>query len=182
MLPPEPEPLPQQERIIAVIDSCVFPRRSWLDPILLNARVGYVVPFWFPCIISEVNRFLTWQWLQRHGEVQSASSWRACSAASKKWFSIMTTVFRVVDDCPPPEPAWDSPRDEWDIPLWSAAKRCGASFIVTANLKDGPPADENGLRSFQGVTWIHPEAFAPEVDHWATVAAAGEDAEGDIGP
>lgn len=167
MPPPEPEPLPRPERIIAVIDACVFPRRSWLDPLLLSAREGYIVPFWSPCIITEVNRFLTWQWLRLYGGDQSPASWRACSADSKKWFSIMTSVFRVVDDCPPAEPVWDSPRDAWDIPLWSAAKRCDARFIVTANLKDGPPADENGLRIFEGVTWIHPEAFADEVDRCA---------------
>jgi hypothetical protein len=57
MIPPEPEPLPSTlpEPLIAVIDSCVFPRRDWLDPILRSARNGYVVPIWTPLIISEVT-------------------------------------------------------------------------------------------------------------------------------
>src|SRR5262249_50731987 len=128
--------------IVAVVDSCVFPRRDWLDPILRGARTGYVVPIWSPLIISEVNRLLTWLWLKRHAGDQTARAWAACSAASKRWFEIMTAVFRVVDDCPPPEETWSSPRDMWDVPIWSAARRSGAHVIVTANLQDGPPADE----------------------------------------
>lgn len=181
MIPLEPDPLPSThpEPLIAVIDSCVFPRRDWLDPILRAARSGYVIPIWSPLIIAEVTRFLTWQWLQRHNSDQSAATWQACSTAAKSWFTLMTAVFRIAEDCPPPEDLWDSPRDEWDVPIWSAAKRCGAHIIVTANLRDGPPEDERGRRSFQGVLWCHPDNFPRLLERWADLVATDERASQD---
>ena len=176
MLLPDPDPLPPAPitPLVAVIDSCVFPRRDWLDPILRGARAGYVVPIWSPLIISEVNRLLTWMWLQRHDGEQTASTWTACSEASKRWFEIMTAVFRVADGCPPPEQAWSSQRDSWDVPVRSAAKRSGAHVVVTDNLRDGPPADDDGRRVFEGVVWCHPAVFAEVIDLWADVVATGE--------
>jgi hypothetical protein len=162
------------EPLIAVVDSCVFPRRVWLDPIVRGARSGAIVPIWSPLIISELNRLLTWTWLQRHQGELTTATWQACSADAKRWFTIMTAVFRVVDDCPPQEDAWDSPRDPWDVPIWSAAKRSGARIIVTANLRDGPPPDERGRQIFEGVVWCHPEVFARLIDLWADAVATGE--------
>jgi hypothetical protein len=176
MVPPDPEPMPyvQPVPIIAVIDSCVFPRRDWLAPILRSARVGYVVPIWSPLIVYEVSRYLTWRWLQQNGGDQSRGARRACSLQLKNWFTEMTALFRVAEDCPPHEETWDSPRDAWDVPIWSAAKRSGAHVIVTENLRDGPPADEQSRRVFQGVLWCHPEVFARVLHAWAVGAATHE--------
>ena len=72
---------------------------------------------------------------------------------------------------PGPEPL---PTDEWDLPLWSAAARVGANFIVTANLRDGPPPNEHGVRFFGDVLWMHPEAFAGVVRVYAHRCTTGE--------
>lgn len=107
------------------MDSCVFPRqKQWLVPILDGARNGAVIPVWSPLIIAEVNRLLTWLWLKREQGDQSEGAWKRCSDASKRWFSLMTTFFRVVDDHPPYEGTWsEEPSDIWDIPIWTAATR-----------------------------------------------------------
>jgi hypothetical protein len=185
MPPPDPDALSQSRAapLVAIVDSCVFPRRAWLDPILRGARAGYVRPIWSPLIISEVNRLLTWMWLQRRGTELSTAAWQACSADAKRWFTIMTAVFQVIDDCPPPEETWDSPRDTWDVPIWSAAKRSGAHVIVTANLRDGPPTDRQGRQVFEGVIWCHPVMFAKVIDLWADiVATGGNEGAGDTDP
>jgi len=89
-------------------------------------------------------------------------------------FTLMTDVFRVVDDCLPLEDAWGLPRDEWDVPIWTAAKRSGAHVIVTANLQDGPPPNGREHRVFEGVVWCHPDVLPGVLDRWAvsTVDAA----------
>jgi hypothetical protein len=176
MLPPEPEPLTSSSvpPLVAVIDSCVFPHTRWLDRIRDSAQAGDIVPVWSPLIVAEVTRLLTWQWLERNRGELTRASWARCSADAKRWFSLMSTVFRVAEDCPPREDAWDSPADEWDLPVWSAAKRCGAQFVVTVNLKDGPPEDDRGIRIFDGVIWCHPEQFLYFVEWRADAISTGE--------
>lgn len=175
MPPTGSESLPQTpvQPLIAVIDTCVFPRKKWLDSIRDAAQAGYLVPVWSPLIIAEVTRLLTWQWLHRHRGEQTPSTWARCSADAKAWFTLMTAVFRVAEDAPPLEDAWESPRDEWDLPLLSAAKRYGASFIVTENLQDGPPEDHRRLRIFDGILWCHPDLFLNMVNVWSDFVATG---------
>jgi hypothetical protein len=75
-------------------------------------------------------------------------------------FSRLTPVFRIVEDCPPLESLWtDSPSDDWDVPIWTAAKRSEASFIITDNLADGPPKNSEGDREYDGITFMHPDDF-----------------------
>lgn len=103
----------------------------------------------------------TRQWL---APIISAA--RACSIASKKWFGRVTQVFHVVDDRPPLEATWaDRPIDEWDAPLWTAAKRGQAQFIVTENLDDGPPPNGEGLRQYERILFIHPDHFLGVLDY-----------------
>lgn len=146
--------------------------------------MGTVVPVWSPLIIAEVNRLLTWLWLKRaHGDHGDAA-WKRCSEASRAWFSVVTRVFRVVDDHPPYEQGWvDEPADTWDIPIWTAAVRAqqrfpGAPvFIVTDNLKDGPPGDSQGLQHYRDVGFIHPVSFISLISAWAEVMHSSEQEE-----
>ncbi len=160
----------------AVVDSCVFARRDWIEPIVLAARAGYVVPIWSPCIIEEASRLLTWLWLKKHaGDSLSESVRRRHSREAHKWFGVMTAVFQVVDDRPPAEPMWTAtPADEWDIPLWNAAVRGRAQVIVTENLKDGPPVDETGLQRHRGVAFVSPALFRLILEAWADFCETGD--------
>ena len=181
---PEPEPLSRLPflPLVAVVDSCVFLRWTQLRRLIDSARAGYVVLVWSPLIIAEVNRLLTWWWIEHKGGGRfDAAARRRCSADLKKWFSIMTGVFHVVEDHPPPEPLWtDRPRDPWDEPVWTAAVRArrtfraGGTFVVTANLKDGPPTDEHGIRHHGGIVYMHPERFNDFLDHYASLVTSGQ--------
>lgn len=143
-----------------VVDACVFPQtKRWIIPILDAAKAGYVTPYWSPLIIAESNRVLTWLWLKRHGREFTDRSWRECSADFKKMFAHLTEVFQVIDDRPPAPQTWDRPSDPWDIPIWTAAKRCEATFVITDNLADAPPENVDGLQVFDGVYFVHPDEF-----------------------
>jgi hypothetical protein len=66
----------------------------------------------------------------------------------------------IVEDAPPDETMWtEHAPDEWDIPLWNAAVRGRADFIVTENLRDCPPPGDDGIRRHQGIVFIHPTNF-----------------------
>lgn len=152
--------------IRAVIDSCVFPNtRRWLIPITQLAAGGFVLPIWSPLILAESNRVLTWLWIKRNGKETKDAAWNRCSAAAKFMFSQLTLYFRVVDDCPPQADLWkDSPPDEWDSPLWAAAQRSEAQFIVTSNLQDGPPEGADGVQEYAGIFMAHPDVFLTLID------------------
>lgn len=145
----------------AVVDACVFGHlNEWVKPLVDAARSGDVELIWSPVIIAETNRLLTWRWLQRHGGDLSPQSWRACAADAKRFLREVHPAFSIVDDRPPNELLWaDRPRDEWDIPLWNAAVRSRADFVVTDNLADGPPPDSDGVRRHDGIVFVHPNDF-----------------------
>jgi hypothetical protein len=82
-----------------------------------------------------------------------------------RWFRVMAEVFDVVEDGPPHAPLWtDTPRDEADRPIWTAAVRVRADVVVTENLKDGPPVDEGGIQSWNRVMYVHPDRFIDSLD------------------
>jgi hypothetical protein len=141
-----------------VVDSNVFARRRWMEPLIDAANTGQIVLVWSPCIIAEAARLLTWIWLKKRGaDPSSDAAWSECSELAHRWFDVMTAVFRVVDDRPPSEEAWPGgPRDERDVPIWTAAVRVRADFVVTENLRDGPPPDDRGVREHDGIVYISP--------------------------
>jgi hypothetical protein len=144
-------------------------------PIVDSARAGHVRLFWSPCIIEEASRLQAWLWLKRRAGDVSEASRRGLSDLAKRWFRIMTTVFEVVDDKPPPAPLWtETPRDDDDLPIWTAAVRAKADVIVTENLDDGPPPDEDGLRHYQGIWYVHPDDFVALLDWWGHLYETGQ--------
>jgi len=157
-----------------VIDSCVLiEQHRWLDPIVLSAQAGYVVPIWSPCIIAEANRVLTWLWIRRQPPgLSTTAAKRTLSEDAHRWFSRVSPVFESVDDRPPFEPMWTpDPKDPYDAPVWTAAVRGKAHFVVTANLEDGPPPDENAVQRYGGILYIHLDRFLPLLNCWANVSA-----------
>ena len=156
----------------AVVDSCVFARTKWMKPILGGARAGYLAPIWSPCIIAETTRLLTKLWIKHNAGDVSAASWRKYSKEAKDWFAVMTLAFEVEEDRPPYEAQWvDPPPDEWDVPIWTAALRSGASIIVTENLKDAPPEDDRGMRLYRGVLFMHPDVFIDFLQHYSDLVS-----------
>ena len=71
---PELLPLDPYQPLRVVLDTCVFPRRRWMTPILDAARAGHIALYWSPAILAEVNRLLTWLWLERHPTELTASA------------------------------------------------------------------------------------------------------------
>lgn len=107
---------------------------------------------------------MTWLWLKDNPDFSSQAEDRL-SKSAKGMFYHLTRTFRVVDDSPPYEEAWvESVRDPWDLPIWSAAVRAQARFVVTYNLKDAPPAGKDKVREFDGVFYVSPQVLLAVVD------------------
>ncbi len=64
---------------------------------------------------------------------------------------------------PPFDPAWLMASDANDLPIWSAAVRSGARFVVSHNLHDFPPRDADGLCAYNGVEFITTANFVGEI-------------------
>jgi hypothetical protein len=163
------EPLVVDRAPRAVVDACVYPKmQRWLIPLTRAAQDGQAELLWSPSIIMETNRVLTWLWLERNGGDFSDQAWRRCSEQAHRMFAHLTTAFTVVEDRPPDEPLWGVvPPDQWDVAPWNAAVRGQADFVVTENLKDGPPRNARGVRRHQGVTYIHPDDFLRVIAEYA---------------
>jgi hypothetical protein len=148
--------------------------QQWLAPIILTAGAGYVVPLWSPCIIAETSRLHARLWMKRRGVPQTNAERRAFSDQARHWFDHVSRAFQVVEDAPPPAPLWTTePPDPNDVPIWTAAVRAQAHFVVTSNLKDGPPPDNGGIRVHAGITYVHPDPFLGLLDLWADLTATG---------
>jgi predicted nucleic acid-binding protein len=111
-----------------------------MAPLVKSARAGHIELLWSPAIIAEASRVLLWIWLQKRNGVMTEALKRESFDIARRWFEVMSSVFKVVEDRPPYAPQWtDSPRDENDRPLWTAAVNAGAQVVVTENLRDGHP-------------------------------------------
>jgi hypothetical protein len=81
----------------------------------------------------------------------------------------------VAEDRPPHEPAWIEPHpDPNDAWLWNAARRAGADFVITQDLRDAPPVNSAGSRLHDRVHYIHPTDFMPLLDLWADLWATAD--------
>jgi PIN domain len=155
-----------------MIDSCVLADQKWLTPIVLTAEAGYVVPLWSPCIIAETSRLHAQLWMKRRGVPRTNADRRVFSEQAHRWFAYVSRAFQVVEDAPPPAAMWTMPPpDPYDVPIWTAAVRARAHFVVTSNLKDGPPSDSDGVRAHAGIMYVHPDPFLGLLDLWADLTA-----------
>jgi len=136
-----------------------------MSPLLAAAEAGQIILFWSPTIIAEASRVLLWIWLHQRGGSMTESLKRESFDIARRWLQRMSSVFYVVEDRPPHEPLWtDTPRDEDDRPIWNAAVRAGALVVVTDNLKDGPPDDDDGFQVWNDVMYMHPAEMAETLD------------------
>lgn len=172
MAPESSEPLhpPQLDRTRVVVDANVFAHTRWMRAIVQSARAGHITLLWSPAIITEASRVRLWVRIRRSdGNLNNAWKCEAFDEAHR-WFEIMTAVFHVVEDRPPHEPQWtESPSDLHDRPIWTAAVRSNAHFVVTENLKDGPPEDKDGHRVWGKTVYVHPDQFLDFLEGWASI-------------
>lgn len=133
--------------------SVLIPPRS--RKILVGAAAnGFIRPYWSPWILAEFHRVLTWNWMKN--EKGSESN---CSIQSKKMMRIMLPYFRSVDPRPPYDDGQDVISDPDDLPVWAAAKKLRADYLISNNTKDFPPRDINDRYIYQGIEWITADNF-----------------------
>jgi hypothetical protein len=66
------------------------------------------------------------------------------------------------------------PPDPRDVQIWTAAVRGQAHFVVTSNLDDGPPPDDDGVRAHAGIMYVAPDPFLGLLDLRADLTAIGQ--------
>jgi hypothetical protein len=166
-----------------VPDANVFTRQVWVDRLVAEANEGRIRLYWSPKTVEEVGRVRLWIWVKRELRVNPPPAgsrawklwWRRYSAEAHAWFARVSPLASVVEDRPPHEPAWIEPHpDPNDAWLWNAARRVGADFVVTENLRDAPSATADALRSHERVIYIHPDAFALVLDMFGGILDSGE--------
>ncbi len=149
-----------QIRAVAVLDTSVLvPPRSRRE-LQVTAQVGLFVGYWSPWIIAELNRVLTWRWIQRASPPDlSRANEQRCSVAAHIMMELLLATFQLVNPLPPYPPAWEQLADVWDHPVWAAAKACGAQYVVSENTRDYPPAQLDGRHVYEGIEYLSSTAF-----------------------
>ena len=130
----------------AVLDSSVLvPAWSRLILSTLAAtRPVLYTPVWCEWIIAETWRVLTLQRVRRLPTMTAADE-RQLSASANAMLTALLQVMSFVTVVPPFEPAWAGTTDSADLPIWSAAVRSGAHFVISHNVRDFPPRNADGL-------------------------------------
>jgi len=146
--------------IRAVLDTNVLVPYGLRAELRRFAQEGAFIPIWSPWIIAELNRVLTWQWIENRGNDTSRMNWSTCSRAASAMMDILlTTPFALVNPLPPYPPAWDTLTDPGDYPIWATAVVGNAWYVVSNNTHDYPPRDATGRRAYQGIEYITGTAF-----------------------
>lgn len=148
----------------AVLDSSVLvPAWSRLMlATLAAARPVLYTPVWCEWIIAETWRVLTMQRLRQLGAVTAADE-RQLTTSANTMLTALLQVLTFVSVVPPFDPAWAGFGDADDLPIWSAAVRSGARFIVSHNVQDFPPRDVSGICTYAGIEFITTENFVTEI-------------------
>ena len=157
----------------AVVDACVLAKKDRMRQLLLDAKDGFVILIWSSHIAYEWGTVYMRLVQKRFPTEPAAADRRAISEAGHRYVRELSATLQVVEDGPPDEEMWSNqPPDEWDVHLWNAARRAQARYIVTENLRDGPPPNADGIRLYLGVVWIHPDQFVKLVAWWAEFVAS----------
>ena len=148
--------------IRAVVDTSVLVPSVLRRDLQQAAQFKAYVGIWSPWIIAELNRVLVWKWIKDRGH--DAASERECSRQAKLMMSILLPSFELVSPLPPYPPAWESLADQWDHPIWAAARECNADYVVSENTTDFPAADSHGRHVFGGIEYIPGRAFLERIE------------------
>jgi hypothetical protein len=150
--------------IRAVIDT------SSLVPFELRRRIqeatqlGVFVGIWSPWIIAELNRVLVWRWIKNPPsglarDDLSRANERRCGAAAKQMMELLLSSFELVNPRAPYPPTWENLTDEWDHPIWAAAKLGHAQYVISENTRHYPPRQSNGRHIYEGIEYMSAHAF-----------------------
>jgi len=148
----------------AVLDTSVLVP-TWsrlLLSTLAAARPILYTPIWCEWIIAEIWRVLTVRRLRR-APIITAADERQLSTSANAMLTALLQVMTFESVVPPFDPAWPIASDANDLPIWSAAVRSGARFVVSHNLHDFPPRDVDGLCAYNGVEFITTANFVGEI-------------------
>ena len=148
------------------------------------------IALWSPSIIAELNRVLTWKWLERTAQPASTriaafayglsgANWSRCSAAAAAMMEILESTFEVVAPRPPYPEAWEGLTGPWDVPIWAAAVDGGAHFVVSDNKRDHPSRQEDGRHIYRGVEYLKRLGFPQSLVGVVVEQGAGEIDDGD---
>jgi len=129
---------------------------------LAAARPILYTPVWCEWIIAETWRVLTVRRLRGLPAITAADE-RQLSASANAMLTALLQVMTFESVVPPFDPAWPMASDANDLPIWSAAVRSGARFVVSHNLRDFPPRDADGLCAYNGVEFITTANFVGEI-------------------
>jgi PIN domain-containing protein len=147
----------------AVLDASVLVAR-WSRLALSAAAVPSArrfQPKWCEWIIAETWRVLAVRWL-RQSPARIHDDATLTHAANAMLLALLPTM-ELVSVAPPFEAAWPELRDHYDRPVWAAALRAGASFVISHNLRDFPQRDRDGLCRYAGIEYVTAENFLREV-------------------
>jgi predicted nucleic acid-binding protein len=149
------------EPVVAVLDTSVLygniSRRALVEAI----RQGRFDGVWSPHIIGELYRVLTIRWVRTHGF--DAASLADLSRASKNMMDVLVSALQLVDTGPSADESLDALDDADDFHLIRAARRTGASFVVSANTHDFPSPNAQGRHVFEGVEFIECAPFLDRI-------------------
>jgi len=129
---------------------------------LAAARPILYTPVWCEWIIAETWRVLTVRRLRGLPAITAADE-RQLSASANAMLTALLQVMTFESVVPPFDPAWPMASDANDLPIWSAAVRSGARFVVSHNLRDFPPRDADGLCAYNGVEFTTTANFVGEI-------------------
>ena len=148
----------------AVLDTSVLVPARLRRDLQQAPQLGELAGIWSPWIIAELNRVLVWRWIKEPppglviGDLSDANE-RRCADAAKKMMEWLLPSFELIDPLPPYPPAWESLSDEWDHPIWAAAKLANAQYVVSDNTHDYPPRRDDGRHVYDGIEYIGGESF-----------------------
>jgi hypothetical protein len=80
----------------------------------------------------------------------------------------------VIEDRPPHEASWAEPHpDPNDAWLWNTAQRVTADVVVTLDLWDAPPADQQGAQHHERIIFAHPRTVTILLSVWRRIYSTG---------
>lgn len=152
------------EAIRAVIDTSSLVSARLRRELQAAAQVSIFTAYWSPWIIAELNRVLTWHWIRHTASGTSSpdlsrANERRCSEAAHTMMELLLATFMLVETPPPHPPAWEKLTDQWDHPVWAAAKASKAHYVVSENTRDFPPSQDDGRAVYEGIEYVTADAF-----------------------